>query len=62
MNNLFTLQEYKEYLNKEREEILKSIKRYNDRIMKLETQLTKLNSTMCIIEEMEKIYYGNRKD
>ena len=61
MENLLTFEQYKNYLKDRLESIPYEVKECEDRIKELEEELDIINSTICIIQEMEKIYYYEQR-
>ena len=57
MDNLLTLEEYKNYLKNKRDDLRIEIKALDENVSELDYQVSIINSTLCVIEGMEKKYY-----
>jgi len=61
MNNLFTLEEYKNYLKNKKDELQIEIQSIEENVSEIDNQVSIINSTLCFIKEIEEKYY-ERKD
>ena len=60
MNDLDTLEEYKEYLKKKKEELTIEIQALEENVVELDNKISIIKSTLKFIEELEKGYYAKR--